>query len=134
MHMTHGKMAHSPRVPMQEMAAELWHWRSGYPHRPYFSEGLQFERYLPTFAFAYQAFLPELAREPGKVPARLCSIYKDSMPAIDRIDWHEAEMIISATWTRMHIAAQAQEIKFHHYAEAHYAKRLPLSPTQNHAP
>lgn len=106
-------------VPLQDMTAEIAHWRSVYPHSAFFSQRLQFERYLPTFAFAYKTFVFDDASQAVTVPSQLCFTYKDGTPACDRIDWKQAEMIISATWARLRAADLSQEINLHRYASAH---------------
>lgn len=119
--------------PTQNMDAEIAHWRSGYPHCAFFSKSLQFERYLPTFAFAYRTFVSQPEGQSDAVPVRLCSTYKDSVPACDRIDWNEAEMIIGATWQRIRATALAQKTSLDGPVQAPCARRLPLSPDQRHA-
>lgn len=134
MRMSHDNMLQYVPASMPGMTAELPLWRNAYPLDPCFSEGLEFERYLPTFAFAQRTFVPGLAFEPGKLPAKLCSTYKDSVAACDRINWNEAEMIICTTWARMHAAAQAQanvqiqEASQQRRSKAQDYKRLPTSP------
>lgn len=92
-----------------DMVLELLHWRRGYPNSPFFRSGLEFERYVATFKFGYGTFL--LNREKnsaGELLPRLCHQYKDGVAACDRIDWAEAEMIVSATWARLEDADYAR--------------------------
>jgi len=91
----------TPVEPMPEMGQELLHWRHGYPDRPYFKSGLQFERYVATFKFGYDTFLLNHRKSSAELQPRLCHQYKDGVAARDRIDWAEAEMIVSATWARL---------------------------------
>ena len=84
-----------------DMQAEMRHWRSGYPHQPFFRSGLQFERYVATLQFGYDTFVPDQQRNSAAQDVTLCHHYKDSVAARDRIDWAEAEMIVAATWARL---------------------------------
>ncbi len=86
---------------MPDMGRELLHWRRGYPDRPFFRSGLQFERYIATFKFGYDTFLHNRGKDAAAVLPGLCCRYKDGVAACDRIDWAEAEMIVSATWARL---------------------------------
>ncbi|HYM86647.1 MAG TPA: hypothetical protein VET30_07890 [Pseudoxanthomonas sp.] len=85
-----------------DMQAEMRHWRSSYPNRPFFRSGLQFERYVPTLQFGYDTFVPHQNANAAARGVLLCHHYKDSVAACDRIDWAEAEMIVTATWARLH--------------------------------
>lgn len=94
----------APQMPMDEMpelGPELLHWRRSYPDQPYFKSGLEFERYVATFKFGYDTFLLNHGKSSAELQPRLCHQYKDSVPACDRIDWAEAEMIVCATWARL---------------------------------
>ena len=97
-----------PIESMPEMGQELLHWRRSYPDRPYFKSGLQFERYVATFKFGYDTFLLNHRKSSAELQPRLCQQYKDGVAARDRIDWAEAEMIVSATWARLEDADSAR--------------------------
>ena len=92
-----------------DMVRELLHWRRGYPNSPFFRSGLEFERYIATFKFGYDTFLPNREKNSADdlLPS-LCHRYKDGVAACDRIDWVEAEMIVSATWARLEDADSAR--------------------------
>lgn len=92
-----------------DMVRELLHWRRGYPHSPFFKSGLEFERYVATFKFGYDTFVPNREKNSSEeLLPRLCHRYKDGVAACDRIDWAEAEMIVSATWARLEDADSAR--------------------------
>lgn len=105
---------HNPVEPTAnwtpDMVRELLHWRRVYPDRPYFRSGLAFDRYIPTFKFGYETFLPNHGKDAAELFRSLCHQYKDGVRACDRIDWAEAEMIVRATWARMHDADYAQAV------------------------
>lgn len=86
---------------MPDLSRELQHWRRSYPDGPYFRSGLEFERYVATFKFGYDTFLLNHGKSSAELQPRLCHQYKDGVAARDRIDWAEAEMIVSATWARL---------------------------------
>lgn len=92
-----------------DMVRELLHWRRGYPNSPFFKSGLEFERYVATFKFGYDTFVPNREKNSAEeLLPRLCHQYKDGVAACDRIDWAEAEMIVSATWARLEDADSAR--------------------------
>ncbi len=92
-----------------DMVRELLHWRRGYPNSPFFKSGLEFERYVATFKFGYDTFLSNREkRSAEELLPSLCHRYKDGVAACDRIDWVEAEMIVSATWARLEDADSTQ--------------------------
>ena len=93
---------------MTDLNGELQHWRRSYPHGPYFKSGLEFERYVATFKFGYDTFLLNHGKCSAELRPRLCHQYKDGVAACDRIDWAEAEMIVSATWARLEDAYSAR--------------------------
>lgn len=95
---------------MPDMARELLHWHRTYPDRPYFRSGLEFDRYIPTFKFGYRTFQLNHEKDAAELFSSLCHQYKDGVRACDRIDWIEAEMIVRATWARMHDADYAQAV------------------------
>jgi hypothetical protein len=107
MHMNNCAVLPLP-VGTLDMVRELLHWRRGYPNSPFFKSGLEFERYVATFKFGYDTFLPNREKNPAELLPRLCHLYKDGVAACDRIDWAEAEMIVSATWARLEDADSAQ--------------------------
>ena len=91
-----------------DLGRELLHWQRSYPDAPYFKSGLEFERYIATFKFGYDTFLLNHRKSPGELQSKLCHQYKDGVAACDRIDWAEAEMIVSATWARLEDAYSAR--------------------------
>jgi hypothetical protein len=91
----------TPTDRMPELSGELQHWRHSYPDRPYFKSGLEFDRYVATFKFGYDTFLLNHRKSSAELRPGLCHRYKDGVAARDRIDWAEAEMIVSATWARL---------------------------------
>ena len=95
-------------IGMLDMGQELLHWRRGYPNGPFFKSGLEFERYVATFKFGYDTFLLNREKNAAELRPGLCHQYKDGVAACDRIDWAEAEMIVSATWARLENADSAQ--------------------------
>lgn len=92
---------------MPDLGRELLHWRRSYPNRPFFKSGLEFERYIATFKFGYDTFLLNHKKNYAELLPALCHQYKDGVAACDRIDWIEAEMIVSATWARLENADSA---------------------------
>jgi len=86
---------------MPDLGRELLHWHRSYPEGPYFKSGLEFERYIATFRFAYATFMPNHGRSFAELQPRLCHQYKDGVAACDRIDWGEAERIVRAVWARL---------------------------------
>lgn len=66
-------------------------------------------RYVATFKFGYDTFVPNREKNSTEeLLPRLCHQYKDGVAACDRIDWAEAEMIVSATWARLEDADSAR--------------------------
>ena len=86
---------------MPDLSGELQHWRRNYPHGPYFKSGMEFERYVATFKFGYDTFLLNHRKSSAELQPGLCHQYKDGVAACDRIDWADAEMIVSAIWARL---------------------------------
>lgn len=104
----HNCAARQGPVGTLDMGRELLHWRRDYPNSPLFKSGLEFERYVATFKFGYDTFLPNREKNSAELLPGLCHQYKDGVAACDRIDWAEAEMIVSATWARLEDADSSQ--------------------------
>ena len=95
---------------MPDLGRELLHWRRSYPDGPYFKSGLEFERYIATFKFGYDTFVLNYGKRSPELQSKLCHQYKDGVAACDRIDWAEAEMIVSATWARLEEADSVRAV------------------------
>ncbi len=84
-----------------DIDAELRHWRACYRQSAFHRSPREFDDYIPTLKFGYDAYLLNYHRELDQLLDVLKARYQRDVAEWQRLDWPLSEAVIRETWKRM---------------------------------
>ena len=84
-----------------DIDAELRYWRGCYRKSAFHRASIEFDDYIPTLKFGYDAYLLNHNRNLDELMASLERRYQQVVPQWQQLDWRLSEAIIRETWKRM---------------------------------
>lgn len=85
-----------------DIDAELSYWRRCFQDQAFHEPGVQFDAYVPTFKFGYDAYLLHHHDPLDELLPALKARYERSIQQHQRLEWSRSQSIIKSTWQRMH--------------------------------
>jgi hypothetical protein len=86
---------------MLDIDAELRYWRGCYRESPFHRAPVEFDDYIPTLKFGYDAYLLNHHQDLDEVMTGLERRYQRVVPQWQQLDWSVGETIVRETWKRM---------------------------------
>ena len=86
---------------MLDIDAELRYWRGCYRESDFHRAPAEFDDYIPTLKFGYDAYLLNHNKNLDELVANLELRYQRVVPQWQRLDWSLGEAIVRETWKRM---------------------------------
>lgn len=84
-----------------DIDAELRYWRGCYRESAFHRASVEFDDYIPTLKFGYDAYLLNHDRNLDEVMASLERRYQRVVPQWQQLDWMLGAAIVRETWKRM---------------------------------
>ena len=84
-----------------DIDAELRYWRGCYRESAFHRASVEFDDYIPTLKFGYDAYLLNHNRNLDEVMASLERRYQRVVPQWQQLDWTLGAAIVRETWKRM---------------------------------
>lgn len=84
-----------------DIDAELRYWRGCYRESAFHRASVEFDDYIPTLKFGYDAYLLNHNRNLDEVMASLERRYQRVVPQWQQLDWMLGAAIVRETWKRM---------------------------------
>lgn len=84
-----------------DIDAELRYWRGCYRESAFHRAPIEFDDYIPTLKFGYDAYLLNHNRNLDEVMASLERRYQRVVPQWQQLDWTLGAAIVRETWKRM---------------------------------
>jgi hypothetical protein len=86
---------------MLDIDADLRYWRGCYRESDFHRTPVEFDDYIPTLKFGYDAYLLNHHGNLDELMASLERRYQRVVPQWQRLDWSLGEAIVRETWKRM---------------------------------
>ena len=86
---------------MLDIDAELRYWRGCYRESAFHREPVEFDDYIPTLKFGYDAYLLNHRRNLDEFMGSLEQRYLHAVPQWQQLDWSIGEAVVRAAWKRM---------------------------------
>lgn len=86
---------------MLDIDAELRYWRGCYRQSAFHRAPMEFDDYIPTLKFGYDAYLLNHLRNLDELMSSLEQRYQRVVPQWQRLDWSLGEAVVRETWKRM---------------------------------
>ena len=87
---------------MLDIDAELRYWRGCYRESAFHRASVEFDDYIPTLKFGYDAYLLNHHENLDELMPSLERRYQRVVPQWQRLDWPLCQAIVRETWKRMH--------------------------------
>ena len=86
---------------MLDIDAELRYWRGCYRESAFHRTPVEFDDYIPTLKFGYDAYLLNHHRNLDELMEGLERRYQCVVPQWQQLDWSVGEAIVREAWKRM---------------------------------
>lgn len=84
-----------------DIDAELRYWRGCYRESAFHRAPVEFDDYIPTLKFGYDAYLLNHHTNLDELMAGLERRYQRIVPQWQQLDWSVGEAVVRETWKRM---------------------------------
>lgn len=91
----------TPQDVMLDIDAELRYWRGCYRQSTFHRTPMEFDDYIPTLKFGYDAYLLNHYRSLDELMSSLEGRYRRLVPQWQQLDWSLGQAVVRATWKRM---------------------------------
>lgn len=86
---------------MLDIDAELRYWRGCYRQSAFHRTPTEFDDYIPTIKFGYDAYLLNHHRTLEELMSNLERHYRRVVPQWQQLDWPLGQAVVRETWRRM---------------------------------
>jgi hypothetical protein len=86
---------------MLDIDAELRYWRGCYRQSAFHRTPTEFDDYIPTLKFGYDAYLLNHHRNLEELMSNLERRYRRVVPQWQQLDWSLGQAVVRETWKRM---------------------------------